>query len=360
MPYFKLTWQPAAKHTISVVYQNDYSTIDGGGLRERDLRDRGDGPAEPPGRPVVLPDLALADVRLALFQLRRRVRHQAPRQLVHDGEPPLHLHGALPGRFDAQGRQGLRRGLLLDPGQRPLHRERDLLRRQPVQLRGPRAQVRRRHPALQPRHPDAQVLDGRVRVLPAPLSAWITRTTACPSPISTAATTSSSRPGRPRTATTTRSSSRARTSSSRTPGSSARTWPSRPACAGSTSGRTCSTATRSRPGWTRSTPTCGTTSSSTTRGLAPRVGITYNWDKVGVFKFHFGRYLRVRRDGRLQQLRPDERLRPVPDERGEHRQGPGVHDGLQRSAARLRARTTTRTCRRSTTTSSRSPSSARS
>jgi len=30
MPYIKLTWQPAAKHTLSVVYQNDYSTIDGG------------------------------------------------------------------------------------------------------------------------------------------------------------------------------------------------------------------------------------------------------------------------------------------------------------------------------------------
>jgi hypothetical protein len=25
-------------------------------------------------------------------------------------------------------------------------------------------------------------------------------------------------------------------------------------------------------------------------GLAPRLGITYNWEKVGVFKFHFGRY----------------------------------------------------------------------
>jgi len=25
-------------------------------------------------------------------------------------------------------------------------------------------------------------------------------------------------------------------------------------------------------------------------GLAPRIGLTYNWDKVGVFKFHFGRY----------------------------------------------------------------------
>jgi hypothetical protein len=30
MPYIKLTWQPAAKHTISVVYQNDYQTVDGG------------------------------------------------------------------------------------------------------------------------------------------------------------------------------------------------------------------------------------------------------------------------------------------------------------------------------------------
>jgi hypothetical protein len=29
MPYLKLTWQPAAKHTISAVYQNDYTTIDG-------------------------------------------------------------------------------------------------------------------------------------------------------------------------------------------------------------------------------------------------------------------------------------------------------------------------------------------
>ena len=25
-------------------------------------------------------------------------------------------------------------------------------------------------------------------------------------------------------------------------------------------------------------------------GFAPRAGVTYNWDKVGVFKFHFGRY----------------------------------------------------------------------
>ncbi len=31
MPYAKLTWQPFAKHTFSVVYQNDYQTIDNGG-----------------------------------------------------------------------------------------------------------------------------------------------------------------------------------------------------------------------------------------------------------------------------------------------------------------------------------------
>jgi len=30
MPYLKLTWQPAAKHTISAVYQDDYQTVDGG------------------------------------------------------------------------------------------------------------------------------------------------------------------------------------------------------------------------------------------------------------------------------------------------------------------------------------------
>jgi hypothetical protein len=30
MPYIKLTWQPAPKHTLSVVYQNDYQTILGG------------------------------------------------------------------------------------------------------------------------------------------------------------------------------------------------------------------------------------------------------------------------------------------------------------------------------------------
>ena len=30
MPYGKLTWQPAAKHTLSLVYQNDYMTVDGG------------------------------------------------------------------------------------------------------------------------------------------------------------------------------------------------------------------------------------------------------------------------------------------------------------------------------------------
>jgi len=30
MPYIKLTWQPAAKHTISAVYQNDYQTVVGG------------------------------------------------------------------------------------------------------------------------------------------------------------------------------------------------------------------------------------------------------------------------------------------------------------------------------------------
>lgn len=32
MPYVKLTWQPTTKHTLSVVYQNDYSTIDNGGF----------------------------------------------------------------------------------------------------------------------------------------------------------------------------------------------------------------------------------------------------------------------------------------------------------------------------------------
>ena len=30
LPYLKLTWQPTAKHTISAVYQNDYTTVDGG------------------------------------------------------------------------------------------------------------------------------------------------------------------------------------------------------------------------------------------------------------------------------------------------------------------------------------------
>lgn len=30
MPYMKLTWQPFAKHTISAVYQDDYTTVDGG------------------------------------------------------------------------------------------------------------------------------------------------------------------------------------------------------------------------------------------------------------------------------------------------------------------------------------------
>jgi hypothetical protein len=30
MPYLKLTWQPFPKHTISAVYQNDYTTVDGG------------------------------------------------------------------------------------------------------------------------------------------------------------------------------------------------------------------------------------------------------------------------------------------------------------------------------------------
>ncbi len=32
MPYLKLTWQPTAKHTLSAVYQNDYTTIDNGGM----------------------------------------------------------------------------------------------------------------------------------------------------------------------------------------------------------------------------------------------------------------------------------------------------------------------------------------
>ncbi|MBM3294254.1 MAG: TonB-dependent receptor [Candidatus Aminicenantes bacterium] len=32
MPYFKLTFQPLAKHTISLVYQDDYQTIDNGGF----------------------------------------------------------------------------------------------------------------------------------------------------------------------------------------------------------------------------------------------------------------------------------------------------------------------------------------
>lgn len=30
MPYIKLTWQPSTKHTLSIVYQNDYQTVDGG------------------------------------------------------------------------------------------------------------------------------------------------------------------------------------------------------------------------------------------------------------------------------------------------------------------------------------------
>ncbi len=36
MPYMKLTWQPTTKHTLSVVYQNDYSTIDNGGFPSTD------------------------------------------------------------------------------------------------------------------------------------------------------------------------------------------------------------------------------------------------------------------------------------------------------------------------------------
>jgi len=51
MPYIKLTWQPAAKHTISAVYQNDYQTVDGGnyastiyGTKDTAIQNRQGGP----------------------------------------------------------------------------------------------------------------------------------------------------------------------------------------------------------------------------------------------------------------------------------------------------------------------------
>ena len=66
-------------------------------------------------------------------------------------------------------------------------------------------------------------------------------------------------------------------------------------------------------------------------GLAPRFGLTYNWDKVGVFKLHYGRYLRIRRHRRLLRRIPVHGHRPIPDAHGRHRPRPRGHDALFRS-----------------------------
>ena len=73
-------------------------------------------------------------------------------------------------------------------------------------------------------------------------------------------------------------------------------------------------------------------------GLAPRIGLTYNWEKIGVFKFHYGRYYEFVGTGDYNNYARTNAFGQFRMSTAEHRQGAGVHDRLQRSSARLCAR----------------------
>ena len=100
MPYLKLTWQPAAKHTLSVVYQNDYSTVDGGAYGSAVYGTLATAQQNRQGGPLYsLTWRWLMSDSLYLNFVAGYATKPRDNWSTH-GEPPLHLHRAQPGRID--------------------------------------------------------------------------------------------------------------------------------------------------------------------------------------------------------------------------------------------------------------------